>query len=96
MSTTSDRRAHAFLARADQFRLGDLVTEASHPLTADLSEVAKRSTADGLRLLLAVDKDVLATFQEFVESGRIQAVAAAVLESLRQGGSVFFTGCGST
>jgi N-acetylmuramic acid 6-phosphate etherase len=96
MSTTSDKRSEEFLKIADQFKLGALVTESSHPVTATLSEVAREDTAAGLKLLFDVDDDVVRKYREFVESGRAREIAETVLASLRNGGRMFFTGCGST
>ena len=96
MSTTSQIRSDEFLKIADQFKLGALVTEGSHPATANLSETAKRDIADGLKELFDVDDDVVRTYREFAESGRARQIADAVLKSLRNGGKIFFTGCGST
>jgi N-acetylmuramic acid 6-phosphate etherase len=49
-----------------------------------------------LKQLFDVDKDVLRTFGEFVKSGRASSIKEAVLRSLKSGGKLFFTGCGST
>lgn len=96
MSAASDQRAAEFLAIADQFRLGALVTEASHPVTADLSEVARASVEEALDRLFEVDDDVVARYRRWVEEGATRPVAEALLGALRAGGRVFFTGCGST
>ncbi len=40
MSETSKTRAREFLKISNQFKLGALVTESSHPVTAQLSDVA--------------------------------------------------------
>lgn len=96
MSQTSDPRSAEFLKIAEQFKLGALTTEASHPVTANLSEVARRDIAAGLKLLFEVDEDVIRQYREFVESGRAQPIAATVLAALRNGGNLYFTGCGST
>lgn len=96
MSEQAERRAREFLAIADQFKLGVLLTESSHPVTADLSEVAKESVPDALQLLFQVDQDVLARFRQWVEDGSTAPVAECVIERLKNGGRVFFTGCGST
>jgi N-acetylmuramic acid 6-phosphate etherase len=96
MSTTSLSRSGDFLGIAGQFKLGALVTESSHPVTADLSDTARGDTAAALRLLFAVDDDVVRAYGAFVESGRAAGIAGAVLNSLRRGGRIFFTGCGST
>ncbi|MFO7691478.1 MAG: hypothetical protein R6V57_00180 [Vicinamibacterales bacterium] len=96
MSVTSDARSDDFLRIADQFKLGDLVTEGSHPVTAALSDTAARDTAAALRLLFDVDDDVVRAFRAFVASGRAAGIAAEVAGRLRRGGRLFFTGCGST
>src|SRR5215471_14351053 len=96
MSQTSDQRSEEFLKISAQFKLGALVTESSHPVTADLSEIAKKDVAKALDRLFEVDADVVAKYREFAGSGRAGAIAETVLGSLRQGGRIFFTGCGST
>lgn len=81
---------------ADQFKLGVLTTESSHPVTANLSEVARQDTAAGLKLLFEVDADVVRKYREFAESGRVRQIADTLRDALKNGGKVFFTGCGST
>ena len=96
MSTTSDKRSAEFLKICDQFQLGSLTTEESHPLTAGLSEVAQTDIAQALSLLFQVDADVLERYREVVRSGRAVEMASTVLGCLKNGGRIFFTGCGST
>jgi N-acetylmuramic acid 6-phosphate etherase len=89
-------RAEKFLEIAGDFRLGDLITEASHPRSATLSQTARHDTADGLAMLFDVDRDVLATYQAWVRSGQPARLAAAAFNALQRGGRLFFTGCGAT
>jgi N-acetylmuramic acid 6-phosphate etherase len=96
MSAASDQRSAEFLKIADQFKLGALITESSHPATANLSETAKRDVATALHELFTVDDDVVRRYREFVESGHAQQIADTVLIALRNGGNLYFTGCGST
>lgn len=96
MSDSSRKRAEEFLRISSQFKLGALTTESSHPATADLSETAKRDIAAALAQLFAVDADVLRKFREFIESGRAHQIVETVLAALRNGGRIFFAGCGST
>ncbi|HEY1716961.1 MAG TPA: hypothetical protein VGH42_01555 [Verrucomicrobiae bacterium] len=96
MSETSKKRSEEFLKIAGQFKLGALVTESSHPVTANLSEVAKQDIAAALKLLFDVDDDVIRKFREFVESGRAVEIKETISRSLKSGGRIFFTGCGST
>jgi N-acetylmuramic acid 6-phosphate etherase len=96
MSEASDKRSAEFLKISGQFKLGALVTESSHPVTANLSEVAKEDIAKALDLLFQVDGDVIAKYREFAESGRAEQIKDTVATALRNGGKIFFTGCGST
>ncbi len=94
------KRAHEqadkFIAEAGQFRLGDLLTESPHPVTRELSYVAKESTSEALKLLFQVDADVVAKMRELAESGRLIEIANVVRDAILQGGKLFFTGCGAT
>ena len=96
MSETSQLRSDEFLKISAQFKLGSLVTESSHPVTANLSETARQDIAAALKLLLVADDDVVRKYREFVASGRAAAITAEVMKSLKNGGKLFFTGCGST
>jgi N-acetylmuramic acid 6-phosphate etherase len=96
MSDASNKRSEDFLRISDQFQLGALTTEASHPVTANLSEIAQTDVMQALKLLLDADQDVVRKYRDFAESGRAMATAGTVLGSLKTGGRVFFTGCGST
>ncbi len=96
MSVSSKKRSEEFLKISGQFKLGALVTESSHPVTANLSDVAKHDTAAALKLLFEVDDDVLRKFREFVESGRAARIKETIVQALKNGGRIFFTGCGST
>ena len=96
MSASSQRRSEEFLQISGQFKLGALVTESSHPVTANLSEVAKTDIAAALDLLFEADGDVVNKFRVFAASGHAEKIAAVILASIKSGGKIFFTGCGST
>ncbi len=96
MSQSSRQRSADFLKIADQFKLGALTTETSHPVTANLSDVARQDIATGLKQLFEVDDDVLRKYRAFAESGRARQIADTVLTALKAGGKIYFTGCGST
>lgn len=96
MSESSKKRSEDFLHLSDQFQLGALTTEASHPVTANLSDTAKHDIEAALNLLFEADRDVLAKYREFATSGRATVIKDALLQALRHGGRIFFTGCGST
>src|SRR5512133_2538013 len=94
--TRAHDRADRFLQIAADFHLGSLLTESSHPQTADLSDIARQGTEAGLAALFDVDRDVVEKYAEWSASGQPERMAAAALESLHRGGRLFFTGCGAT
>lgn len=96
MSENSLKRSQEFLAISSQFKLGALTTESSHPITAELSQTARQNTSAALGQLFDVDGDVVNKYREFAESGRARPIANTVLQALKNGGKLFFTGCGST
>ena len=96
MSDASKNRSAEFLKIADQFRLGSLTTESSHPVTAHLSATAETDVVAALGLLFQVDEDVLRTYEEFARSDAPLQITKTLVESLLAGGRIFFTGCGST
>src|SRR5205807_1172272 len=96
MSAASQIRSEEFLKISHQFKLGVLTTEASHPVTANLSETARRDAGEALKLLFEVDNDVMRRYRAFAESTQPQTIKSAVLRALQNGGKIFFTGCGST
>jgi len=85
MSSSSQTKSEEFLKISSQFKLGALVTEAAHPVTANLSEVAKGDIASALDLLFQADEDVVKKFREFVQSGRATEIAATVLAAVKNG-----------
>jgi N-acetylmuramic acid 6-phosphate etherase len=95
-TTRAHERADRFLEIAADFRLGSLLTESSHPKTADLSEIARQDTERGLAALFEVDRDVVEKYAEWSASGQPERMAAAALTALGGGGRLFFTGCGAT
>lgn len=96
MSERSDLNARKFLEVSHQFRLGGLVTESVHPVSEQLSQVAREDVASGLRVLLKVDADVARKAHELVSGGALAGAVDAAVETLLQGGNLYFTGCGST
>ena len=93
---TARERAEGFLRDAVEFRLGPLVTEASHPRSTELSQVARESASAGLAVLFDVDRDVVETYDRWSRSGQPEALRDDVLAALEGGGRIFFTGCGAT
>jgi N-acetylmuramic acid 6-phosphate etherase len=96
MSELSNKRSDEFLRISNQFQLGALTTELSHPVTSNLSSVAESDVSKALLLLFRVDQDVVDTYKAFAGSGRALQIASELVKVLKIGGKIFFTGCGST
>jgi len=86
--------ADEFLALAAQYQLGTLDTEAFHPLTANLSELAQNDLPAALQTLQAVDIAALERFQEKV--GGVVELANVVAKTFAAGRKVYLCGCGAT
>jgi N-acetylmuramic acid 6-phosphate etherase len=94
MGLNSQIEAEAFLAIADDYRLGELPTEQGHALTADLSRWAQADLAEGFRRFQRLDVAALRMVEAQVD--RIQSLAAAVAATFAAGQRVFLAGCGAT
>ena len=89
-------RAAAFLANEQQFRLGELLTEQSHPRTACVAETLKRNLASGIENLLEVDRDISPVLKRTLAGEEFNQLCAAMSRALSNGRRVYFTGCGAT
>ncbi len=91
---TPRQKADAFLAVADAFRLGRLPTEARHPRTGHLAQLARSDVDAALTLLHDIDVDVLEKMLGYAP--RLAPLAQAMQETLAAGHRIFFYGCGAT
>jgi N-acetylmuramic acid 6-phosphate etherase len=86
--------AEEFLSQAHRFQLGDLETEARHPLTTGLSEWAKHDVERAVRALTMVDVQALSQLRTLLPGAL--ALREAVQSTLASGHRVFLCGCGAT
>ena len=89
-------KARAFVEREKAFRLGELLTESSHPKTRTLSQTIQADLHAGLRQLLSVDEDIVAALEAIFAQDSYAKLVAAFLEAMRGRRRIFFTGCGAT
>ena len=87
-------KANAFLTIANQFRLGDLITEEAHPKTQKLSQLSKTDLSKAIRVLQEVDCDSLRVL--LGKTPEILQLASSIQSTLSAGHRVFFVGCGAT
>ncbi|MEM1444794.1 MAG: sugar phosphate isomerase [Planctomycetota bacterium] len=95
---TPAQRAAYFVEHETAFRLGMLPTEQPHPRTRDLAGAAQRDSAEAVRLIQAVDRELLNVADRVFPSEGFKKLVLALTASLTPStqGRVFFTGCGAT
>lgn len=90
------RKAEEFLSRERAFRLGELVTESSHPKTKILSQTAVQDVPAAIRLLQSVDEDIPPATKKAFEHDSFTQLVDAFGQALKTGKRIYFTGCGAT
>ncbi|MFH1716236.1 MAG: sugar phosphate isomerase [Planctomycetota bacterium] len=90
------KKAEEFLSRDKAFRLGELLTEASHPKTANLSQTADADLPAAIRLLQSVDDDIPSAMEKVLRQDSYRQLVEAFGEALSAGRRIYFTGCGAT
>lgn len=91
---TPAQKAEAFLAVANDFQLGKLPTEQRHPKTTELAQLSRGDMAQALRILQEIDRGVVA--EVAAKESELKELEAAIRDTFRAGGRVFFYGCGAT
>lgn len=94
MSKESHLKAENFLAISSQYKLGALDTEASHPDTGNLSDLAVNKLPDAIKALKGLDINTLTVLAEKVSD--ICILKDAVRDTFTSGKNVYFCGCGAT
>ena len=89
-------RANQFLQEEEAFRLGCLLTEASHPKTRTLSQTLGRDVEEGVRLLQEVDRDIVPCLDTLFAQPGYAKLVTALVDALSGDGRLFLTGCGAT
>ncbi len=89
-------RAKHFLSEERAFRLGQLLTESSHPKTRTLSQTLGRDMEAGIRMLQSVDDDIKEAMPGLFAQDAFAQLVTALFRALENGQQIFFTGCGAT
>jgi len=90
------KRAEEFLSQERAFRLGELVTESSHPKTRTLSQTAAQDVPAAIRMLQSVDQDIPPAMKKAFEHDSFRQLVEAFGQALTTGKRIYFTGCGAT
>jgi len=90
------KRAEEFLSRERAFRLGELLTESSHPKTKTLSQTAEDDLPAAIRLLQSVDDDIPPAMKKVLQQDSFRELIEAFVKAMSAGKRIYFTGCGAT
>lgn len=85
-----------FIRNEQQFHLGFLPTEQSHPYTRNFSDTIKRNRIQGVRQLLKVDFDLPPAARRVLLTPAFDRLVAAVARVIETKNHICFSGCGST
>ncbi len=96
MSEKAKQEAKNFLNNEKQFHLGMLPTEQSNPKTRGLELKFSSDAAEGVKMLLSVDRDVYKMAQKMLRSNEFFKMTETGSEAVLKGKKIVFSGCGST
>ncbi|MCB0361988.1 MAG: hypothetical protein KDD35_04685 [Bdellovibrionales bacterium] len=94
ISQSQKDRAEEFLRVADQFQLGELSTEASHPKTRELASWSKKDLPKAVDCLHQIDLEALEQLKVYLPG--ILRLHRAIKESLKLQKRIYLCGCGAT
>ncbi len=87
------KRAEEFLSRERAFRLGELLTESSHPKTKTLSQTAENDLPAAIKLLQSVDDDIPPSMKKVLQQDSFRELIEAFVKAMSTGKRIYFTGC---
>jgi len=90
------KRAEEFLNRQRAFRLGELLTESSHPKTKTLSQTAEVDLPAAIKLLQSVDDEIPPSMKKVLRQDSFRELIEAFVKAMSTGKRIYFTGCGAT
>ena len=91
---SAEEKAHEFLKVSSLYRLGELPTESSHPMTVHLSDWAQKDLKQGVEVLKQIDLQALNRLLE--KQDEISQLQKDIKQTLSESGRVFICGCGAT
>ena len=88
--------ARAFLKNETEYRMAFLDAEQPHPLTKNLSYTYQKNTREGISMLFSVDVAMAERAAKMLATPAYAEFADAIRNTLKKGGRVVFSGCGSS
>ena len=88
--------AESYLKYDSEYRMGTIAAERPNEKTRKLSQTYQNSCSDGVRMLFSVDDDMATRAAKTLEGEIYKDFADSIRNTLKNGGKVIFSGCGST
>lgn len=92
----AQEEARSFLEHDQEYRMGYIEAEKPHPLTRRLSQTCAKSVEEGVKMLLSVDHAMALRAARTLTTPEYAKFADLVRATLKQGGRVIWSGCGSS
>lgn len=90
-------KSRDYVKNKKEFQLHNLLTEQRHPVTWELSFIAKNNIEKGLEQILKVDNDIIRKYELMIDHpDQLEKPVYAVRRAIQEGGKIFIYGCGST
>jgi len=96
MYSKAKQEAENFLKNEKQFHLGILPTEQSNPKTRNIDLKFADNPADGVKMLLSVDRDIQTMAEKVLKGNEFREMINAGENAVAKGRKIVFSGCGST
>jgi len=96
MYTKAHQEAENFLNNETQFHLGILPTEQSNPKTRNIDLKFADNPADGVKMLLSVDRDIQSMAEKVLKGNEFLEMVNSGENAVAKGRKIVFSGCGST
>ena len=92
----ANEEAHRFVTQEKDYRMSYIEAEKPHPHTRTLSQTYAKSVEDGVKMILEVDQQMAQRAVQALNSPEYVAFADAIRTTIKNGGRVIFSGCGSS
>lgn len=96
MNKIAQQEAENFLNNEKQFHLGMLPTEQSNPKTRNLDKKFASNPAEGVKILLSVDRDVQKMAEKILSGNEFKMMVEIGVNAISEGKKIVCSGCGAT
>lgn len=93
---TPEEACKDFLENEKQFHLGVIPTEQSNPITKNLSATIAKDTAEGVKLILAADKNIPTVAGKSFESKEFKQLVDDIVSAMDNRKTVLFSSVGAS